>query len=77
MLLLLSACASAPSLPQSVSVPVPVSCLPHEVPAVPALRPDSDLRTLDDRELVLTIASERLDLLSYARQAEVVIAGCR
>ena len=73
--LLLSGCASP--LPQTVSVPVAVSCLPANVHALPAISTDAELATLQDYALVLRIAAERLDLLSYARQADAIIAACR
>jgi hypothetical protein len=72
--LLLSSCAS---LPTTVQVPVTVSCLPSEVPALPPVLDNPALQRLDDATLILTIAAERLDLLSYARQAEAVISACR
>ena len=70
----LAGCATAPV---SVSVPIAVSCVPADAPAPPATRSNAELASLDDRQLVLTIASERLTLLGYARQADAVIQGCR
>lgn len=73
--LALIGCASAP--PQSVSVPVAVSCLPAEVPAAPATLADSVLAGLSDYEFVLRIAAERLDLIAYAKQADALISACK
>lgn len=74
VLALLAGCAQAPV---SVSVPVAVSCVPRETPAFPVVSTNAELSALDDGQLVLTIAAERLDLLGYAKQAEAVIRACR
>ena len=70
-----SGCA-ATSQP-TASVPVAVSCLPPVVPAVPATLTDSQLASLSDFEFVLRIAAERLDWISYGRQAESLLAACK
>ena len=72
--LLLAGCASAPV---SVSVPIAASCVPADAPGLPATLSNAELAALDDRQLVLTIASERLTLLVYAKQADLVIQACR
>lgn len=64
-------------MPSVVSVPVATSCLPAETPAMPSITPNTELAALDDRGLVLRIASERLDLIAYARQAEALILACK
>ena len=75
---LLSACASAPSLPEAVLVPVVASCVPAAYDQqVPATQSNADLAQMDDRQLVLTIASERLDLIAFSRAAQAVIDACR
>lgn len=72
--LLLGGCAGAPV---SVSVPIAVSCVPVDAPALPGTSSKAELSALDDRQLVLTIASERLTLLGYAKQADAIIQACR
>ena len=72
---LLSGCA-ATSAPSEL-LPVASSCLPAQVPAMPLVRPDSELLALDDRQLVLTIASERLELIAWSRQIIPVLEACR
>lgn len=71
----LSACASP--LPSTVSVPVAVGCLPPDVPELPSVSTNDALVALSDYELVLRIASERLDLIAYSRAASVIIEACR
>lgn len=44
---------------------------------MPSITPNTELAALDDRGLVLRIASERLDLIAYARQAEALILACK
>ncbi len=66
-------CATAPT----ASMPTPVACAPKDSPSLPATTSNADLAKLDDRKLVLTIASERLDLIDYAGKADAVIQACR
>ena len=75
LFVIISGCA-ATSTPSAL-VPVASSCLPAQVPSMPLVRPDSELLALDDRQLVLTIASERLELISFSRQAEALLQACR
>ena len=71
----LSACAT--SAPQQALVPVATSCIPQEIPRLPDTSSATTLAAMDDRSLVLTIASERLDLLSFSRQAAALLEACR
>jgi hypothetical protein len=73
--LLLSSCAS--SLPERTLVPVATTCVPSTTPALPPTLAESELAALSDYALVLRIAAERLELLAYSKQAEIVISGCR
>ncbi len=70
---ILAGCATAPT----ASMPTPVRCAPPDSPSPPAITAKADLAKLDDRALVLTIASERLDLIDYAGKADAVIQACR
>ena len=65
-------CATAPT----ASMPTPVRCAPADSPSPPATTANADLAKLDDRQLVLTIASERLDLIDYAGKASAIISAC-
>jgi hypothetical protein len=71
--LLLSSCAS---LPTTVQVPVAVACV-TDVPLLPEILPDASLAALGDRELVLRLAIERLDLLAYSKLADAALQACR
>lgn len=68
-------CASP--LPQSVSVPVALSCVPADIPSPPQVGSASELAAMGDYELVLRIAAERLDLIAYSRAASAIIDACR
>ena len=72
---ILSGCAS--TLPATVSVPVPISCIPANAPSLPKITPNAELQAMPDKALVLTIAAEREDLISYSLQADAVIRACR
>lgn len=74
LLMLMASCASAP---QSVNVPVATSCLPASVPEIPRTAESQELASLDDYQLVLRLASERLDLIVYSRQASALIQSCK
>lgn len=73
---LLSACAT-PEGPRTVSVPVAVGCVPESAPTKPPVASVSQLAAMSDYELVLRIAAERLELISWVAQISPVIAACR
>ncbi|MDO8706728.1 MAG: hypothetical protein Q7J84_17500 [Sulfuricaulis sp.] len=73
VLIALSGCAAAPV----AQIPVAVPCVPANAPTMPSVTENADLAKLDDRALVLRIASERLDLLSYSVQASMIVEACR
>lgn len=75
MSLMLISCASP--LPSTVSIPVAVPCIPKEVPSYPPIAEDKVLASLSDYEFVLRIAAERLELIAYSRQADIIIQACR
>ena len=77
VILLASLLAGCAAVPQTVTVPVAVSCIPETSPTAPAITHPAELALLDDYALVLKLAAERLELISWSRQAEVVIQGCR
>lgn len=70
--LALTGCASAP---QVVRVPVPVPCV-VELPAAPAITPDSELRAMSDYRLILTVARERLVLIGYSAELRASASAC-
>ena len=74
---ILSGCAAGPAVPAVVKVPVPVRCLPADVPAKPETRPEAEILAMDEYAATLTTWTERLLLKAYAAKAEAVIAGCR
>lgn len=63
--------------PPTAEIPVAVSCVPPGAPDRPAVSSNPELRAMTDERLVLTIAAERLDLISYSAQADAVIRACR
>ena len=69
----LTGCASL----QSVFKPTPVACAPKDSPSPPKISPDALLAKMDDRHLILVIASERLDLIDYAGKADAIISACK
>ena len=75
--LLLAGCATVPTVPAVVKVPVAVRCLPADVPAKPETRPEAELLAMDDYAATLTAWTERLLLKAYSEKAEAIIAGCR
>jgi len=46
------------------------------VPVMPTTLPDADLAKQGDFELVITLATERIALRQYAKEAAAVITGC-
>jgi uncharacterized lipoprotein YajG len=74
LLALLAGCAT-PS-PTVVRVPVPVPCM-VDLPAELRISTDLELRAMSDYSLVLVIARERLQLLSYSAEVRAAAEGCR
>ncbi|HVA19017.1 MAG TPA: hypothetical protein VMU55_02455 [Solirubrobacteraceae bacterium] len=80
-LLAMAGCAIQPTEPRvervEVKVPVRVSCLPADMPAAPSVKASAQLQALDDFDLVLELAAERDDLISYVEELDAVLVGCR
>lgn len=64
-------------VPEVVKVPIPVSCVPTVVPDRPRMTSNAELRAMDDRQLLLTIAAERLEQGAYSAEAEALMEACR
>jgi hypothetical protein len=74
LLALLVGCATP--APTVVRVPVPVPCV-VDLPAELRISTDLELRAMSDYSLVLVIARERLQLLSYSAEIRAAAEGCR
>ena len=79
VLLVLAACDTMPKAPdrQVVQVPIPVPCVDPSTPRAPAVSTNSQLQAMADDTLVLTLARERLVLISWAAEVTPVLEGCR
>jgi hypothetical protein len=74
---LLGGCAGGVTVPERVSVPVPVPCVdPQDVPPRPSLRSETDLMSLPRGTRTLATWSERAKLEAYALQLEAIAQGC-
>ena len=73
---MLIGCASAPSAPVRVEVPVMVPCI-GEVPARPAYEFDKLPATATDGEIILALARDWSRGRKYEGVLEAVVAGCR
>ena len=69
---MLQGCATLSAL-----LPTPTGCAPANSPTLPKITADSALAQMEDRNLILVIASERLDLVAYGRQASAIIEACK
>jgi len=75
--LILSGCATPQAVPQVVKVPYAVPCIEAaNVPVMPVILADSELAKADDFALVIALATERIALRQYAKEAAAVITGC-
>ena len=79
ILLALAACNTVPKAPdrQPVNVQIPVPCVDPATPRAPAVSTNAQLQALADDTLVLTLARERLVLISWAAEVTPVLEGCR
>jgi len=70
---LVTGCAAVE--PSVVRVPVPVPCV-VELPSMPTISTDAELRAMSDYRLVLVIARERLQLIGYSAEVRASAAAC-
>lgn len=75
-LLLLSGCVHTQTAPEKVYIQVPVSCV-KESPILPVIATDAELAKMDDWDLVISIATARIALRQYAKEAAAVISACQ
>ena len=68
-------CASGPTLPTVVKVPVPVPCL-ERLPEPPAAATEAELLALDDYRLVLTLAKDRAAVLASYLELRAAAQAC-
>lgn len=79
VLLALAGCDTMPKAPDRpvVQVPIPVPCVDAATPRAPAVSTNGQLQAMADDTLVLTLARERLVLISWAAEVTPVLEGCR
>jgi hypothetical protein len=71
-------CAVSPGVPDRISIPVGVSCLPASgVPARPPIATDAELSGMDDFHLVLALRHNATRLADYVAELEAVLSACR
>lgn len=73
---LLTGCATGPTVPTVVKIPVPVACI-KEAPTKPATTDEAAILAMDDYAATITVWTERLLLKGYAEKAEAAISACR
>jgi hypothetical protein len=76
-LIVIVLCAGCSSVPQTVTVnvPVPVSCV-DQVPPRPHVFQAAELKAMDDYQLPLALAYNMAQLELYAMALEASLAGC-
>jgi hypothetical protein len=76
-LIVLMVCAGCSSVPQmvTVNVPVPVACV-EQAPPRPHVFKAPELKAMDDWQLPLALDYNRLQLELYAMALEAALAGC-
>lgn len=75
----LAACQHVVQIPKEVPIPVAVSCVDQgKRPRLPdgAMRPEAEIRALEDYKVIPRLRADRLELLDYARSAEAIVDGC-
>lgn len=75
--LLLNGCASTLPSPEKVYIRVPAPCLTaDQLPAAPKATTDADLAKMNDYDLVITLAADRLEYRRYSSEAAAVLQAC-
>jgi len=76
LILLLAGCAANP-VPQVVHVEVARPCLtPEDLPAPAVTTPDAELAKLPDFDLVIALATDRLEYRRYSNEAQAALIAC-
>jgi hypothetical protein len=70
---IVSGCATGPT----ATIPVPVSCLKSEPPAMPQTATEAEILAMNEYAATLTIFTERLELKAFAAKADAIIQACR
>ncbi len=63
--------------PERVEVPVPVACIPADLPPAPTLTANAVLREMTPRTRYLRIAAEREELEAWRLKVEPALEACR
>ena len=73
---LLAGCAT-PQGPPIAQIPVPIACLPANLPVLPEMARPETLVSLPDYQLVLTISTEWYELKAWASQIVPALEACK
>ena len=72
---LLAGCSTTIPVPETVKVPVPVSCIDAPIPK-PRLVTDAELAAMDDYKATISLWIDRRDRQTYEGRLEAALAGC-
>ena len=74
--LLLTGCVTT-GTPVPIKIQVPIPCLSRDqLPAQPKASTDADLAKLDDGDLVLQLAADRIEYRRHSNEASAVLEAC-
>jgi hypothetical protein len=77
-LLFLAGCAAPePIAPEKVAIPIPVSCLPDDLPPPPKATSDAELAKMTPRRRYLSIAADREAASEWLIRWGPAIDACR
>ena len=63
--------------PVPIKIPVPVPCLSRDqLPKPPVAMADAELAKLDDGDLVLNLAADRIEYRRHSNEAGAVMEAC-
>jgi len=75
-MLLLSGCITT-GTPVPIKIQVPIPCVTQDqLPAAPKASTDADLAKLDDGDLVLTLAADRIEYRRHSNEASALLIAC-
>lgn len=73
----LTGCATGPTVPSVVRVPVPTPCLSAPPPERPQTHSEAEILAMTEYEATIITWVERLQLLAYGEKAEALLLACR
>lgn len=76
LIILLQGCASTQTA-QVVKIQVPIPCVTQDqLPVAPNAKTDAELKAMNDADLIVNLAADRLEYRRYSTEAQAILISC-